>query len=164
MIICMQCGHQNEGRDLKRCQSCGAILPRLDTSAMVKVEVQSGRVKQFSDAVEKVRSGEWGPEEFWNNFLQPTYNKLSSLREEIEDMITETNYQEQSHEEVEQGLKGMDCFEAGMQEMVAYVEEGEISYLDSGMEKIIEGNNYLNDAKRINREGRKELEEQWGTI
>ena len=48
--------------------------------------------------------------------------------------------------------------------MSYYVEDGDLSHLDLGMERIVEGNNMLNEAKRINRSGRKELEEQWGTI
>ena len=51
-----------------------------------------------------------------------------------------------------------------MQEMSLYVEDGELSHLDTGMQLIIEGNSLLNDAKRLNRSGRKDLEEQWGTM
>ncbi|MGM9997804.1 MAG: hypothetical protein ACI38Q_00140 [Candidatus Bruticola sp.] len=163
MIICMQCGEQNEGKNLRKCQNCGAILPRMDTSAMVQVEEQSGRVKQFANAVEKVRSEEWGAEDFYE-FLNGVYEQLRSLREEIEEIIVQNQYGEYAPEEVEGGLEGMDCFEEGMQEMSIYVEDGDISHLDLGMEKIVEGNRRINEAKRINRSSRKELEEQWGTI
>ena len=87
MIICMQCGYQNEGKNLRKCQNCGALLPRMDTSAMVQVEEQSGRVKQFADAVEKVRSEEWGPEEFYE-FLSGVYEQLGNLRGEIEELYS----------------------------------------------------------------------------
>ncbi|MGM9991480.1 MAG: hypothetical protein ACI376_01340 [Candidatus Bruticola sp.] len=163
MIICMQCGYQNEGKNLKKCQNCGAILPRMDTSAMVQVEEQSGRVKQFADAVEKVRSEEWGAEDFYE-FLSSVYEHLSNLRAEIEEIIAQNQYEEYAAEEISDGLAGMDCFEEGMQEMSCYVDDGDISHLDLGMERIVEGNRRINEAKRINRSSRKELEEQWGTI
>lgn len=163
LIICMQCGYQNEGKNLKKCQNCGAILPHMDTSAMVQVEEQSGRVKQFADAVEKVRSEEWGPEEFYE-FLSGVYEQLGNLRGEIEEIINQNEYGEYAAEEVEHGLNGMNLFEEGMQEMSYYVEDGDLSHLDLGMEHIVEGNKMLNEAKRLNRSGRKELEEQWGTI
>ena len=86
------------------------------------------------------------------------------MRGEIEEIITQNEYGEYAAEEVEHGLNGMNLFEEGMQEMSYYVEDGDLSHLDLGMERIVEGNNMLNEAKRINRSGRKELEEQWGTI
>lgn len=163
MIICMQCGYQNEGKNPKNCENCGALLPRMDTSSMVRMEEQSGRVKQFSDAVEHVRSGEWGAEEFLG-FLQEMFDTLSTLRAEIETLIVESDYEEHGSEEVEQGLGGMNMFEEGMQEMSLYTEDGEISHLDLGMEHIIQGNAMLNDAKRINRTSRNKLEDEWGTM
>ena len=163
LIICMQCGHQNDGHNLNNCQNCGALLPRMDTSAMVRVEEESGQVKQFSEAVEKVRSGEWDQEQFYE-FLSGVFERLGNLRAEIEEIIVENKYDEYANEEVEQGLQGMNCFEEGMQEMSLYVEDGELSHLDTGMQLIIEGNSLLNDAKRLNRSGRKDLEEQWGTM
>lgn len=89
---------------------------------------------------------------------------MGNLRAEIEEIIVENKYDEYANEEVEQGLQGMNCFEEGMQEMSLYVEDGELSHLDTGMQLIIEGNSLLNDAKRLNRSGRKDLEEQWGTM
>ena len=105
LIICMQCGHQNEGHNLKNCQNCGALLPRMDTSAMVRVEEESGQVKQFSEAVEKVRSGEWDQEQFYE-FLSGVFERLGNLRAEIEEIIVENKYDEYANEEVEQGLQG----------------------------------------------------------
>ena len=163
MIICMQCGHQNEGKNLRNCENCGAILPRMDTSSMVRSEEQSGRVKQFSDAVENVRSGEWSPEEFIE-FLQGIYEALSNLRGDIENLIVESEYEEHGSEEVEQGLGGMNLFEEGMEEMSLYAEDGDLMHLDMGMEKIIQGNAMINDAKRINRVSRQELEDEWGCM
>lgn len=130
---------------------------------MVKFEEQSGRIKQFADAIERVRSEEWGPDEFYE-FLSGVYEKLMGLRGEIEEIITEGEYEEYASEEVEQGINGINLFEEGMQEMSYYVEDGDISHLDIGMERMVEGNALLNDAKRLNRSGRQKLEDEWGTM
>lgn len=161
MIICMQCGFQNEGKEQKECSNCGALLPRMDTSAMVKVETVSGKVKQFSDAIEKVRSEEWGPEEFYE-FLHGVYTDLQEKRAAVESFITENEYEEFASEEVGQGIEGMNQFEMGMEEMSLYVEDGDITHLDIGLEKIARGNEMINDAMRINRAERKRLEDEWG--
>ncbi len=160
MIICMQCGFQNE-KETKNCENCGAQLPRVDTSAMIKVEKVAGRAGQFQNAVEQVKSGEWGTEEFFE-FLQNIYQVLAEKRASAEQLIAETNYHEMAEEEVQQGLEGMDQFEEGMQEMSLYVEDGEISHLDIGLELIFSGNEKINDAMMINRAERRKLEEEWG--
>lgn len=160
MIICMQCGHQNEGKNPKNCESCGAVLPRMDTSSVVRVEERSDRLREFSEAIEKVRSGAWGREDF-DKFIHGLYDRLVALRVGIEGIITDNEYQEYASEEVQCGLEGMNLYEAGMVEMSLYGEDGDFAHLDRGMDNIVKGNAMLNEAKRLNRAGRQALAEMW---
>ena len=160
MIICMQCGAQN-GKGAKVCASCGAILPRMDTSSMVTVDKIAGRFTQFRDAVERVKEGHWSSEEFLE-FLQNIYALLSEKRAGTEQLIQETGYEEYADDEVSQGRDGMDQYELGMQELSLFLEDGETDHLDQGLDLIWQGNERLNDAMRINRAERKKLEDEWG--
>ncbi len=160
MIICMQCGTQNE-KGLKLCAGCGATLPRLDTTSMVTVDKVAGRFQQFRDAVDRVKAGQWATEDFFE-FLQNIYTLLADKRSGTEQLIQESGYEEYADDEVRQGRDGMDHYEMGMQEMSLFVEDGELSHLDLGLDLIWQGNERLNDAMRINRAERKKLEDEWG--
>lgn len=160
MIICMQCGAQSH-KGAKSCSSCGAILPRMDTSSMVTVDKIAGRFQQFKDAVDRVKTGQWQSEEFFD-FLQNIYALLADKRSGTEQLIQETGYEEYSDDEVRQGRDGMDHYEMGMQEMSLFVEDGDTAHLDHGLDLIWQGNERINDAMRINRAERKKLEDEWG--
>lgn len=116
-----------------------------------------GRYNQFKRAVDNVRNGSWTAEEF-NEFLVNIYGVLSAKAQECRDIITEENYEETDGSEVEHGVSGMDLYEAGMQEMSLFLEDGEMVHLDEGLALIWEGNEKINEAMRINRESRDNLD------
>lgn len=128
---------------------------------MVKVDKIAGRFGQIKDAVERVKAEEWEAAEFYE-FLNNIYAVLSEKRVSTEQLITESDYAEFAGDEVTQGLEGMDQYEAGLQEMSLYVEDGELAHLDTGLELIWQGNEAINDAMRMNRAERRKLEEEWG--
>lgn len=160
MIVCMQCGSQNE-KNANFCWSCNAVLPKLDTTAMITVDKVVGRFNQFKDAVERVKNGTWTSEEFFE-FLQNIYATLAEKRLGTEGFIQEAGYEEYSGDEVRQGRDGMDHYELGMQEMSLFIEDGDVSHLDHGLDLIWQGNERINDAMRINRMERRKLEDEWG--
>lgn len=160
MIICMQCGAQND-KNAKLCVNCSASLPKMDLTAMVAVDKVAGRFQQFKDAVERVKSGTWTSEEFFE-FLQNIYGLLAEKRQGTEQFIQESGYEDYSEDEVRQGRDGMDHYELGMQEMSLYIEDGDTVHLDYGLDMIWQGNERINDAMRINRIERKKLEDEWG--
>ncbi|MDO5296030.1 MAG: hypothetical protein Q4F00_05185 [bacterium] len=162
MVICMQCGSQNR-KENKKCSSCGAPMPHFEMTPTVKVEVVTGRFKKFHDNVEGVRNGQISPEAF-GEFLQDQYETLQKFRGEIAEVIEGTDYLEKCHDEMTQGIAGMDHYEEGVHEMWAYLEDGDVEHLEAGLEMIRMGNDCINDAMRINRMARKQLEEEWGTM
>lgn len=118
-----------------------------------------GRYNQFKRAVDNVRSEAWSPEEF-NEFLVNIYEDLSAKAQEMREIIVNENYGDYAKEEVECGLAGLDLFEAGMQELSLLLEDGEFVHLDEGLSLIWEGNEKINEAMRLNREGRDNIDLQ----
>ena len=158
----MQCGSENR-KDDKKCSNCGAVLPHFEMTPTVKVEVVTGRFMKFHDCVEKVRNGQMAPEQL-SEFLQDEYNALEKFRGEIDEIIGGTDYMEKCHDEMEQGIQGLEHFEEGMHEMWAYLEDGELDHLEIGLESIRKGSDCINDAMRLNRVARKQLEDEWGMM
>lgn len=138
-------------------------MPHYDMTPTVKVEVVTGRFKLFHDTVEGVRAGTVTPEQL-GEFLETQYGILQGLRADIEGIIEGTDYMAKAAEEMNQGIQGMDHFEAGVHEMWAYLEDGEFEHLEAGLDLVRIGNDFINDAKRINRVNRQKLEDDWGKM
>ena len=118
-----------------------------------------GRYNQFKRAVDNVKKGNWSDGEF-HEFLFNIYETLSAKANEMREIIESENYGEYAEEEVACGLAGLELFEAGMQEMSYFLEDGDTYHLDEGLAHIWEGNEKINEAMRINREKREDLEVQ----
>jgi dGTP triphosphohydrolase len=157
----MHCGAQNE-QGSKHCGQCQAALPKMDYSAMmVTHQAVNGRYNQFREAAERVKRGEWSAQEM-AEFLQNMARILEEKAQAAIDYINSCNYYEDNQEEVDLGLEGIQDYEAGMTEMYAFTEDGDLTHLDRGLEMIFQGNEKINEAMRRNREARKRLEEEWG--
>ena len=52
----------------------------------------------------------------------------------------------------------MENFEQGIEEMWLYTQDGNVAHLDTGLKTIKKGNDLLNKAMTINRDGYEELE------
>ncbi len=116
-----------------------------------------GRYNQFKRAVDNVRNGSWTVEEF-GEFLNNIYEDLGAKAQEMREIIVEEKYEEINGEEVSMGGSGIDLYDAGMQEMSYFLEDGEEHHLDEGLAMIWEGNEKINEAMRLNREGRDNLD------
>lgn len=119
------------------------------------MEREVGRYNQFSEAVAKTRSGEWSAEDL-QAFLETSYEVLETKALECRSIIEEEEYADDSPAEVEAGLEGLDLYDAGIHEMYAYLEDGDLEHLDAGLQMMWEGNEKINEAKRLNRETRDE--------
>ena len=88
-----------------------------------------GRYNQFKRAVDNVRNGSWTVEEF-GEFLNNIYEDLGAKAQEMREIIVEEKYEEINGEEVTMGGSGIDLYDAGMQEMSYFLEDGEEHHLD----------------------------------
>lgn len=102
-------------------------------------------------------SGEWAPEDL-KEFLVQIAGLLGEKAREVRELLEESGYQNESPEEVEQGLGGIEHYERGMQEMWRFFEDGDAGHLQQGLELIWEGNERINKAMIINRESREDLD------
>lgn len=167
MILCVQCGHQNNDSE-RNCVECGALLPRDNygmgfSDSSSSLELETGRVRQFADAVEKVRSGEWSVDDF-GAFIHHMYETLGNMRASIEQDLIDMGYEEFGAEEMECGIEGLDLFDAGMEEMSLYCEDEDEGHLAEGMERIVKGNEKIHEAKCKNRSERKGFEADWAVF
>lgn len=107
--------------------------------------------------MERTRTGDWNVEDF-EAFLSNVYEVLTHKAQECRTLIDETNYRDDAPEEVDGGLRGIDLYEMGMQELWLFLHDGEAHHLEEGMRLIWEGNEKINDAMRLNRESREDLD------
>ena len=117
----------------------------------------TGRYEQFRQAAERIRTGQWSAEEF-EAFLCHLYEVLTQKAQDCRAFIEETGYREESPDEVDGGLRGIDLYELGMQEMWNFLQDGEFGHLDEGLRLVWEGNEKINEAMRVNRESREDLD------
>ena len=117
----------------------------------------TGRYQQFQQAVERTRAGEWNAEDF-EAFLLNDFETLTDNAVDCRDFIEESRYHEEAPEEVEAGLRGVDLYEVGMQELWLYLQDGDAGHLEEGLRLLWEGNEKINEAMRINRESREDLD------
>jgi hypothetical protein len=161
-LICVKCGHQNAGGQ-NYCQHCNAILPKISqavpeaTAAPQKV---NERYLQLKDAGDKVVSGAWTVEEY-GVFLENISKILTQKEQEIREIEIPPEAVEDFREELEVGFAGIDLYNQGVSIMKLFLEDGEPSHIEEGLELIREGNEMINEAMRINRENRRKLEEMY---
>ena len=139
-------------------------MPRMDYSAAIS-SVSGGRIteryEQFKKACDRVRVGEWGPDEFLA-WLEEIWATLKDKAADYVSHIEDSGYYNDQTDEVENCFTGIEQYETGMETMRQYVDTGDVGYLDQGLQIIWEGNEYINEAMRMNREFRRNLEEEWG--
>lgn len=155
-MICIRCGHVNE-HGVNYCQNCNAPMARMDMPAEVSLPTVEERFNIIRKACEKASSGEWTVEALTCH-VQEILNLLTQKFREIQDLVADTNYVNDSPEEVEVGFAGMELYEQGLLELLAYAEKQDPLHLQSGLEMVRRGNEHINNAMRINRENRNKAE------
>ncbi len=139
----------------RRLEATGRHSRRKETGPLI--DRVTGRYEQFRQAAERARAGEWNAEEF-EAFLLHLYDILTAKAVDCRAFIEESRYREEAPDEVDRGLRGLDLYEVGMHEMWLYLEDGDPGHLDSGLEMLWEGNEKINEAMRLNRDSREDLD------
>ncbi len=161
MIVCLICGQANQ-QGSSQCSGCGAALPKImQPTESHGFQKRVGRFNQFKNAAEKAKSGEWSRSEF-GEWLSNMSQVLAEKAQELIELYQESGYYEYGPDEVEIGLTGIQEYEQAMEVMWAYVEDGELYHIDEGLELMWEGNEKINEAMRLNREFRRQLEDEYG--
>lgn len=107
--------------------------------------------------MERARTGEWSAEEL-EAFLMHLYDLLVEKGQDCRAFIQESGYRDEAPDEVDSGLNGIDLYEAGIQEMWQYLQDGDESHLSEGLRLLWEGNEKINHAMFLNRESREDLD------
>ena len=156
-MLCIKCGHINPPGS-NYCQKCNAILPKMAQTEVAPPPKVNERYNQLRNAGDRVKSGEWTVDEY-SDFLAGISNALAQKEMEIREIeIPEESY-EDFREELEIGFSGIELYNQGISEMRLYIEDLDPARIDCGLELIADGNDRINEAMRINRENRREIEE-----
>lgn len=151
MILCLRCGEPNTPTE-NYCEHCGATLPKLAYAIdMAVVEKVDERVHRFVEVAQNVQSGEMSLDEF-AEFMETTYNRLKRIENEIREIPISEEIMESFEEELDVGFQGMELFNEGMEEMMAYADDEDPIHLTAGLRLIEQGNSMIHRARMINRE------------
>lgn len=123
-------------------------------------EVVNQRLLEVEEAAEKAASGEWTPEEF-GQFVEEVAQALVEHEEHIRQIEIPPEAVEDFREELEVGFNGIQLWHEGVARLGLFLEEPDVAHLEEGLELCRQGNDYINEAMRINRENRKRLEEMY---
>ncbi|MDQ7823570.1 MAG: zinc ribbon domain-containing protein [Candidatus Eremiobacteraeota bacterium] len=151
-MICIKCGYENAVGS-NYCDQCFSPLPRLELFQVFEPTIVTGRVKKIQTHCEMIQKTEITPEEF-SEFVTVTYEELTRISGEIQEIVDSAGYRDISPDEVEIGYEGMTLYEQGLQEIYLYVEDMNPEHFSAGMEMINQGNLKINEAMKINRDNR----------
>ena len=159
MIICVRCGQQN-GDGLNRCEQCGSQLPRISGGASREPEPEyvNERVRELQEAAHKAMAGEWSPEQL-GDYLEEILRAIAEREEHIRSIEIPPEALEDFRQELENGFRGIHLFYEGVSTMVQYSENPDPGFLEEGLEMVRQGNDFLNEAMRINKQQRAKFEE-----
>lgn len=160
-MLCVKCGFQNSD-GANYCSKCNAQLPRVLQGPQEEVEPETPRIhdrlQQIEAAAARAASGEWNPEEF-GRFLEETAAILAEKERAIREIPIPDEAAEDFREELEVGYTGIDLYNQGVQRMFDFVADANPLFLEEGLDLVRQGNEFVNQAMRINRENRRKLEE-----
>ena len=161
MIICVKCAHQN-GDGLSNCEQCGAQLPRMVQNQQEDAGPSyiSDRVRELEEASTKVQSGEWSVDKF-ADYIDSILQVMNEREQSIRAIEIPPQTIDQFRAELEAGFTGITLYHEGLNKMAAFVESQDPANLTEGLELVKQGNNYLNEALRLNYSSQKKYEEMY---
>lgn len=133
------------------------MLPKIAGELYDDFERRTGMATKLQELVDGVKNGNISIDEFVGN-ITDILADLSEKAKDIMEIVDETNYAAESPDEVETGFEGIDAYEQGLSLFLLYGDQQDPVILDQGMELVTEGNNKINQAIRLNREKRTNLE------
>ncbi len=159
-MLCLMCGQDNSD-ELTTCPNCQAPMPKKNTSISSappqKIYERYNAIKEEAD---KALNGEITPEEL-AAFLNRTKDILSVKEKEIQEIEIPQEFYDDFVEEMNTGFHGIALFKEGIDVMLAYTRSGNTEVLNQGLDLILRGNEAINDARMINRESRRQMEEMY---
>lgn len=142
------------------CLACNSRLGYVRPSDRPDAEASTSRYRQIRLRCEEVQSGHITMQAF-AAYLQELSNILQQRGQAIYDNLELTEYYADNADEVDMGIGGVQSYEAGVNELWAFVEDGNAAHIEDGLLLIWEGNQRIIEAMRINRESREELSLLW---
>jgi acyl-CoA reductase-like NAD-dependent aldehyde dehydrogenase len=159
LIVCTRCGTENVGGK-RYCSSCQASLPQIVSHVPREADKVLARYNQLKEASDKVKMRQWSLQEF-AGYMENIAQVLAEKEEEIREIeIPEEGYEDFA-DELEVGFNGIALYNEGISHMMLYIEDQNPEHLDYGLELVLQGNDLLNEAMKINRETRRRLEEMY---
>lgn len=159
-VICVKCGQQNPS-GANYCQSCNTVLPKVPQAAdPFTHQPVNERYLQLKEAGDRVLASEWTIEQY-AAFLDNISRVLARKEQEIRDIEIPAEALEDFRTELELGYQGIDLYTAGIATMRLYLADRNPAHIHEGLEQILEGNEAINEAMRINRENRRKMEEAY---
>lgn len=159
---CSDCGFTNPSSE-RFCLACNSQLGVARATSRPDAEASTSRYRQIRQKCEEVQTGHVTVEHFVA-YMTDLSNILSQRAQSIYDNFQATDYWSENGEECEIGVSGVESYEAGVNEIWAFIEDGDPSHINEGLVMIWEGNQRIIEAMRINRENREALALLWDQL
>lgn len=122
----------------------------------------TGRYEDFQKKIEGLRLGTVTPEAFIE-WLSKIRVSLHNKRENYVKTVGEMDYYDAHPQEVDLAVQGIYAFEDAVEEMWDFtLGQTDISGLDNALANMWQANEQINEAMRMNRGFRAQLEDDWG--
>jgi hypothetical protein len=162
---CPFCGQTVEP-DAVECPHCRLSLDAKDPlnapAPRGHADNMTGRYEEFQRKVEGLRMGTTTPEAFID-WLADIRVKLASKRDGYIDTVQKMGYYDTHPQEVDIAVEGITAFGEAVEEMWDFtLGQTDISGLDSALAAMWQANEKINEAMRMNRGFRAQLEDDWG--
>lgn len=120
----------------------------------------SDRVKELEDAATKVQSGEWSVDKF-SEYVDGILQVMNEREQSIRSIEIPPQTIDQFRAELEAGFTGITLYHEGLARMAGYAETQDPANLTEGLDLVKQGNDYLNEALRLNYTSQKKYEEMY---
>jgi len=118
------------------------------------------RVKELEDAATKVQSGEWSIDKF-SEYVDGILQVMNEREQSIRAIEIPPQTIDQFRAELEAGFQGITLYHEGLARMAAYAETQDPANLSEGLDLVKQGNDFLNEALRLNYTSQKKYEEMY---
>lgn len=148
-MICLKCGKMNPDTE-KFCQHCGKRLPDASLLTVMKTpNVIDSLLKKTIKMVKDFESGQLPVEEYVDQLVALNDHFIES-RNNVQEDAKEDDYEAYSPDEMNFGYRGIDLWMEGIEELLLFADTQDITYMNSGLKKIQEGNDLVNKAMYYN--------------
>lgn len=112
--------------------------------------------QSFVDAVESYNSGTWTADQTVS-WVQTAYDYVGQEADQIQQLLAETGYADESPVEVQTGLEGIESYQDALERLWDFLENGQLEDLDLALEAARHGQGCLKKAWQMNLDASEEL-------